>query len=82
MHTNTNARAHTQCTTTPVDTHCAHDLQNPQAHTLTKVGEGVGIDVARQVNWSLKVSVGNPAVRQPEALCHASLTGELPQHLH
>lgn len=48
------------------------------SHSLTKTGDGVGIDVAGELNWPLEVGVRDPAVGEPEALCLARLAGELP----
>jgi len=42
----------------------------------------VGIDVTGQLDGPLEVSVGDPAVGQPEALSLAGLAGQLPENLH
>ncbi len=59
-----------------------HTHIHTNTHRLTQHRDGMGIDVAGQLDWSLEDSVGDPAVGQPEALSLASLTGELPEDLH
>ena len=46
------------------------------------MGDGVGIGMAWHLQRPLELSVGDFAVGQPEALGLASLTGQLPHHLH
>lgn len=51
-------------------------------HTLTQVRQDVGIHVTGQLSRALVLGVGDPAVRQPEALDHTGLSGKLPEDLH
>lgn len=50
--------------------------------TLTQARHGVGINVTGQLNRALVLSVGDPAVRQPEALDHTGLSGKFPEDLY
>lgn len=72
----------TVCLCAPSQRHKCIVQAHTDTHTHTQVRHGVGINVAGQLNWALVVSVGDPAVRQPEALDHTGLSGKFPEDLY
>lgn len=56
--------------------------RSPTMMSLTKVGNGVGVDVRWELLQSLELRVGDHVILQPEALQAARLAGQLPVHLH
>lgn len=49
---------------------------------LTKVTDGIGINVKGHLDGALEIGAGDPAVVKPEALNLTRLDRELPKHLH